>query len=107
MEYSGRSCSTALATVIPPMPESKMPIMRVSQSKVATVVSGLIRTAVKKCRVIYTRKQQEQQDDRMGEQSRLENICRTLLNSLEEKLRRGEIISFSPALPVDSEMQEN
>jgi hypothetical protein len=28
MEYSGSSCSTARATVIPPMPESKMPIIK-------------------------------------------------------------------------------
>ena len=27
MEYSGSSCSTARATVMPPMPESKIPIM--------------------------------------------------------------------------------
>src|SRR3989338_8026720 len=33
MRYCGKSCSTALATVIPPTPESKIPIMIVSQKK--------------------------------------------------------------------------
>jgi hypothetical protein len=52
MEWSGSSCSTARATVMPPMPESKMPIMGkdfVSVQKVKKV------RAIFKKTMFYTR----------------------------------------------------